>query len=102
MPLPSRNFAWCFDHGGLHNWHGKNPWCTALWVSLKGDNEQAALTEKAKQFGDARFIDQLPFDQQSDLILSVDTMCPACRQDCGKSCRFCGHCAHFRRENNDN
>ncbi|MEV0831456.1 hypothetical protein [Nonomuraea rubra] len=42
-------------------------WCTADWVKLDGSTEEEALAAKTARFGDAQFIDQLPFDVQVGL-----------------------------------
>ncbi|MFD9564401.1 hypothetical protein [Streptomyces sp. NPDC059994] len=60
-------YAWCFSHGRLHRFDDE-PWCTASWARLDGATEGDALTDKAARYGDAQFLDQLPGEQQFDLI----------------------------------
>ncbi|MFE1767257.1 hypothetical protein ACFW81_23940 [Streptomyces angustmyceticus] len=62
-------FAWCFDHGRLHQFDD-NPWCTARWVSLPGDNGEDALDVKYERYGTAQFLHQLPDEQQVAVIRS--------------------------------
>lgn len=59
-------FVWCFDHGRMHNF-SEGAWCTAWWVVLIGTTEAEALGDKVSRFGDARFYDQLPLEQQVKL-----------------------------------
>lgn len=57
--LPDR-YAWCFSHGFMHTFDPESPWCTADWVWLDGDSEDAAMADKAARYGDAQFLHQLP------------------------------------------
>lgn len=62
-------YAWCWSHGALHKFPaGQDPWCTATWVWLDGTVEEDALTDKQARYGDARFLHQLPADQQLAII----------------------------------
>ncbi|WP_157529301.1 hypothetical protein [Nocardia sp. NRRL S-836] len=61
----SVRFGWCFSHGRLHH----NPArCTAFWVPLAAEDEGAALVEKRRQFGDARFLDELTPEHQFQVL----------------------------------
>lgn len=62
-----KTFAWCFSHGALHCFAGE-PWCTAQWVPLPGGTEVEAMVEKERAYGGARFLHQLPSDQQIALL----------------------------------
>ncbi|WP_225825639.1 hypothetical protein [Streptomyces naphthomycinicus] len=59
--------AWCFDHGMLHHFTGE-PWCTARWVAFTATTETDALDAKQHAYGDARFLHELPAQQQLDVI----------------------------------
>ncbi len=62
-------WAWCFSHGAVHYFGAdQGPWCTATWVWLNGATEAEALADKGARFGDARFLDQLPNEQQLAII----------------------------------
>jgi hypothetical protein len=61
------NYAWCFSHGRLHHFAG-HAWCTATWTPLTGTSEAEALADKHNRYGDAQFLDQLPLEQQYELI----------------------------------
>lgn len=57
-------YAWCFSHGRMHFFsptaeHPDGAWCTAFWVPLAGDTEEAALADKQARFADALFDHQL-------------------------------------------
>ncbi|MEV0220842.1 hypothetical protein [Streptomyces sp. NPDC050704] len=59
------NYAWCFSHGTLHRFrYRETPWCTAQWVSLDAYSEEAALAVKQRAWGGARFLHELPAEQQ--------------------------------------
>jgi hypothetical protein len=60
-------YAWCFSHGVLHHFEG-TPWCTATWVGFTTTNEADALAAKRHAYGDARFLHELPTEQQLDVI----------------------------------
>lgn len=59
-------YAWCFSHGTIHAF-ADDPWCTAQWVRLEGDTEENALADKQARFGEARFLDHLPLEQQAQV-----------------------------------
>jgi len=62
-------YAWCFDHGRLHRFPATDvPWCTAAWVWLAGDTEQAALADKTTRYGDAQYLWDLTTEQQLAVI----------------------------------
>ncbi|MGA4864144.1 hypothetical protein ACPB9J_16005 [Streptomyces lavendulocolor] len=61
-------YAWCFDHGTLHRFPGGNAWCTATWIPFTAATEEAALEAKQAAWGDARFLDDLPVEQQLDVL----------------------------------
>ncbi|MFI8903885.1 hypothetical protein ACIGO7_37760 [Streptomyces virginiae] len=67
--MPDMNYAWCFDHGVLHRFSpAEGPWCTGTWVQLPGVSEDLALEAKERQYGEARFFDQLTLEQQVMLV----------------------------------
>lgn len=61
-------YAWCFDHGIRHAFDPEAPWCTACWVWLDGNTEDAATADKASRFGEARFLHELPDPQRLAII----------------------------------
>lgn len=62
-------YAWCFSHGRMHTFPvGREPWCTAWWVPLAGNTEQAALAEKRNRYGDAQFMHHLSVEQQAAIV----------------------------------
>lgn len=60
-------YAWCFSHGALHHFD-ETPWCTAIWVGFTAANEADALEAKQHTYGNARFLHELPTEQQLDVI----------------------------------
>ena len=67
-------FAWCFDHGTLHQFNGDTePWCTANWVAFRASTEEQAIEGKAAAYGDAKFFDQLTYDQKLEVLEIRDT-----------------------------
>ncbi|MEU8682927.1 hypothetical protein [Streptomyces sp. NPDC048611] len=62
-------FAWCFDHGRLHQFDD-SPWCTARWVPLPGANGEDALDVKCETYGKAQLLHELPDEQQLAIIRS--------------------------------
>ncbi|MEV4374571.1 hypothetical protein AB0J71_46475 [Nonomuraea sp. NPDC049637] len=73
----SRWFAWCFDHGRLHTFvptpqHPDGAWCNAAWLKLAGESEAAALADKDRRFGQARFFDELPDETQLQVLRETD------------------------------
>lgn len=57
-------YAWCFSHGRMHFFrptteHPDGAWCTALWVTLAGETEEAAIADKEARFGGAQFAHHL-------------------------------------------
>jgi hypothetical protein len=60
-------YAWCFSHGALHHFN-ETPWCTATWVAFTAATETDALAAKEHAYGDARFLHELPTEQQLDVI----------------------------------
>lgn len=60
-------YAWCFSHGVMHHFTD-TPWCTATWVAFTPSTEQTALEAKQHAYGDARFLHELPAEQQLDVI----------------------------------
>lgn len=65
MEEPTPNYAWCFSHGRMHTfWPDREPWCTALWVRVAGITEDEAEAAKRERFGDARFMHDLPVEEQ--------------------------------------
>ncbi len=66
--MPDR-FAWCFDHGQMHHFAAdETPWCGAAWVWLAGATEAEAMDDRASRFGEARFFDQIPHEQQYAIV----------------------------------
>ena len=62
-------FAWCFDHGTLHQFVGDaEPWCTAAWVLLAASTEGQALEAKDRTYGPARFFDDLMLGRQVEVV----------------------------------
>ncbi|MFJ8313300.1 MULTISPECIES: hypothetical protein [unclassified Streptomyces] len=61
-------YAFCFDQGDLHVFRGEEPWCTAAWVTLSGSTRDEALEDKRSRFGKARFVDDLPLEQQVEVL----------------------------------
>lgn len=62
-------YAWCFDHGTLHRFQpDTTPWCTAAWVGFTATTETAALEAKQHAYGEARFLHELPTEQQLEVI----------------------------------
>ncbi|ARX81567.1 hypothetical protein SMD44_00965 [Streptomyces alboflavus] len=62
-------YAWCFSHGLLHRFaDGPEPWCTATWTWIDGATEDEAQAAKKQRFGNARFLDELPGEQQLELL----------------------------------
>lgn len=57
------SYAWCFSHGCIHRFVGE-PWCTATWVPLEGETEEQAMSVKEGRYGSARFLHDLPDEQQ--------------------------------------
>ncbi|AJC55103.1 hypothetical protein GZL_02512 [Streptomyces sp. 769] len=68
MDTGDTRFAYCFDHGDLHVFQHEVSWCTAVWVSLAGTSSAEAMADKQASFGAARFLDQLPLEQQAELL----------------------------------
>lgn len=60
-------YAWCFSHGLMHRFHG-DPWCTATWIAFPVDTAMEAHEAKHHAYGDARFLHELPAEQQMDVI----------------------------------
>jgi hypothetical protein len=60
-------YAWCFDHGNFHHF-ARAPWCTARWVPLAGASLGEAVADRAARFGEARLYNELPIEQQLELI----------------------------------
>ncbi len=64
-------FAWCFDHGTLHQFGG-TPWCTASWVAFRTSTSEGAAEEameaKRAAYGDAVFFDDLPYDKKLEVL----------------------------------
>ena len=65
-------YAWCFSHGRLHIFTG-DPWCTATWVALPASTETDAREAKCRTYGAARFLHELPTEQQLDIIDARET-----------------------------
>jgi hypothetical protein len=61
------SYAWCFDHGRLHNFGEDGPWCTAWWVPLPGESTAEALLIKEAVYGNAVFYNELPLFKQVQL-----------------------------------
>ncbi|GGV46010.1 hypothetical protein [Streptomyces spectabilis] len=67
------SYAWCFSHGSLHHFERRGePWCTATWTWLDGATEDEALADKISRYSGARFLHELPDDQQLQLILGPE------------------------------
>lgn len=70
-------YAWCFSHGRQHCFpEGGEPWCTAQWVWLEGASEAEALAWKARTYGEARFLHELPGEVQLRMLLGPDPANP--------------------------
>jgi hypothetical protein len=62
-------FAWCFSHGAMHRFPaGDKPWCTAAWIAFTATTETDAVEAKQAAYGDARFLNELPGEQQLEVI----------------------------------
>ncbi|MFG1858444.1 hypothetical protein ACGFJT_41895 [Actinomadura geliboluensis] len=63
-------YAWCFSHGRLHRFHADpaRAWCTATWMPLEGESEDAALADKNTRYGQALFDHELARDQRLAVI----------------------------------
>ncbi|MCX5137613.1 hypothetical protein OOK06_36710 [Streptomyces sp. NBC_00340] len=62
-------FAWCFSHGTMHRFQpDTDPWCTANWVAFTATAEDTALKAKTHAYGNARFLHELPVEQQLEVI----------------------------------
>ncbi|MEV7675158.1 hypothetical protein [Streptomyces sp. NPDC088752] len=44
------------------------PWCTAHWVELEATTTTEALDDKERKYKHARFLDELPGEQQMEII----------------------------------
>lgn len=66
-------YAWCFSHGRMHFFrpsreYPDGAWCTAFWVPLNGDTEEAALADKRARFTDARFDHELAPERRAEVF----------------------------------
>lgn len=62
-------FAWCFSHGTMHRFQPDvEPWCTASWIGFTATTEATALEAKQHAYGEARFLHELPVQQQLEVI----------------------------------
>ncbi|MCP9209517.1 hypothetical protein [Streptomyces cucumeris] len=61
---PSIGYAWCFDHGRMHRFLRRDPWCDAAWVHLKGNTEEEASRYRREVWGEAQFLNELSSERQ--------------------------------------
>jgi hypothetical protein len=62
-------FAWCFDHGTMHRFpEGDEPWCTAAWIAFTATTQEEADAAKQAAYGDVQYLDELPGEQQLEII----------------------------------
>lgn len=67
--MSKTTYAWCFSHGQLHTFPADtDPWCTAQWVPFSARSEEEALEGKVMSYGDAIFLDDLPYDKKLEVL----------------------------------
>lgn len=66
-------YAWCFGHGRMHVFDGRQPWCTSNWVKIEADSLAHAEDSKRAQYGDARFMHELALEEQAQVYEAKGT-----------------------------